>query len=55
MTAWTHHDPAVRKLIRQAQAEAWDACIDDAEGAGWLHDFGADDLALQNPYREETP
>lgn len=21
MTAWTHHDPAVRKLIRQAQAE----------------------------------
>lgn len=24
MTAWTHHDPAVRKLIQQAQAAAWE-------------------------------
>ena len=46
MTAWTHHDPAVRRLIRQAQADAWD------EGYG--DDDSCRDPRL-NPYREETP
>ena len=52
MTAWTHHDPAVRRLIREAQAVAWD------EGyATCLGDF---DIAARreakspNPYREDS-
>ncbi|GHJ59154.1 hypothetical protein NOK12_16720 [Nocardioides sp. OK12] len=51
MTAdrWTHHDPAVRALIRAAQAEAWDsgAIAASPYGGGYLRS-----LLIQNPHRD---
>lgn len=69
MTAWTHHDPAVRKLIRQAQAEVLETVAAQlcdmrpvapesgttAQGAQWALDDALEALSNANPYREETP
>ena len=49
MTAWTHHDPAVRRLIREAQAVAWDEGHDECCASYVRHCATA-----ANPYREET-
>jgi hypothetical protein len=59
MTAdrWTHHDPAVRKLIREAQAEAWDAGADsvcpnpDLCSCDGIDADPTHDQPPRNPYR----
>jgi hypothetical protein len=42
----THHDPAVRALIHEAQANAWD----QGEAAG-LNNAQVSDEFAHNPYR----
>lgn len=40
-------------LVRLAQAEGWDAAVQEAEDCGLLHDVFADEMRGRNPYRGE--
>ncbi len=46
---------ALEAAAPHMMAEAWDACVDEAESLGWMHDAGAVDTKARNPYREPTP
>lgn len=53
---WTHHDPAVRELIRQAEARVWDEahrvmCDDMSNWGECLLNAG---YRHGNPYEEGT-
>tara|TARA_R100001244_G_scaffold6385_14_gene7542 strand:+ start:3619 stop:3798 length:180 start_codon:yes stop_codon:yes gene_type:complete len=58
MTAWTHHDPAVRRLIREAQAVAWDEGYVTADREWQSSEYSDPDAwpsdLSRNPYRKET-
>lgn len=45
----TAHDARVR---RDAKAEAWDACVDEAAACGWTTGYASRDVRDRNPYRE---
>lgn len=42
------------KLVRMAQAEGWDAAVQEAEDCGLLNDVFADEMRGRNPYRGES-
>lgn len=42
---------ALKAAAPSIMAAAWDAAAVECAAAGWLHDYGADDLRARNPYR----
>ena len=42
---------ALEAAAAHLNAAAWDACVDEAEALGWVHEAGAADTKARNPYR----
>lgn len=44
------HRRHMSDVVFTLMAQAWDECVDEAEGRGWMHDYAADDMHGRNPY-----
>ena len=45
----------MNKEVKKAKAEAWDECVDEAEGCGWIYGPVATEMYKRNPYRKDNP